>query len=395
MFDAKAEAKKIEGEIIGMRRAFHRCPELRMEMDETEKLILSYLSDIGITEVRSGIGGKGIAAVIRGRDSSRCLGIRADCDGLPIAEQTGLPFASENGNMHACGHDAHTAMALGAAKMLFRHRGELPFTVKFIFQPYEEGGGGAKAMIADGVLADPKVDAVVALHTGNLYSGDFKGGDICTNSRFMSFNITGFRVTFKGKGAHVSTPELAQDTVFAAASFIMQAQQIVSRNRRPASSAVCAVTVVHAGTRNNIIPGEAVLEGSLRSPDMAEENEFYARLGEIVRGVSVACGVEGTLEKTFFVPGTVIDSGLCEKFRRTVAETLGPEKDRRITELTPAGEDFAFFAQKCPAVYAFHCSKFADRENYPHHHPKFDIDEAQLWTGSAVLAAFAMKWADD
>ena len=395
MLDAKTEAKKIEEEIIAMRRAFHRCPELRMEMDETEKLILSYLSRIGITEVRKGIGGKGIAAVIRGKDDSRCLGIRADCDGLPIREETGLSFASENGNMHACGHDAHTAMALGAAKILFEHRSELPCAVKFIFQPYEEGGGGANAMIADGVLEDPKVDAIVALHTGNLYSGDFEGGDICTHSRFMSFNITGFRVTFSGRGAHVSTPQLAEDSVFAAASFITQIQQIVSRNRRPSSPAICAVTVVHAGTRNNIIPEEAVLEGSLRSPDIDEENSFYGRLEDIVKGVSLACGVSGKIEKTFFVPGTVIDGALCEKFRRTVAETLGPEKDRRITELTPAGEDFAFFAGRCPAVYAFHCSKFADRENYPHHHPKFDIDEAQLWSGSAVLAAFATEWLDE
>ncbi len=393
--DAKAEAKRIEDEIIGMRRAFHRCPELRMEMNETEKLILSYLSDIGITEVRRGIGGKGIAALIRGRDGSRCLGIRADCDGLPIREETGLPFASQNGNMHACGHDAHTAMALGAAKILFGHRDELPYDVKFIFQPYEEGGGGAKAMIRDGVLENPKVDAIAALHTGNLYAGDFEGGDVCTNSRIMSFNITGFKVTFSGKGAHVSTPQLAADTVFAAASFIMQAQQIVSRNRRPSSPAVCAVTVVHAGTRNNIIPEEAVLEGSLRSPDADEENAFYGRLVDIVSGVSLACGVSGKIEKTFFVPGTVIDGPLCERFRRVVAQTLGPERDKRITELTPAGEDFAFYARLCPAVYAFHCSKYSDRENYPHHHPRFDIDESRLWSGSAVLAAFAMKWTDD
>ncbi|MBE6564207.1 MAG: amidohydrolase [Ruminococcaceae bacterium] len=392
--NAVNEAKRIEQEIIDMRRELHQCPELKMEMDLTEKLILSYLKQIGIEEIRTGIGGKGIAAVIRGQSDTPCLGIRADCDGLPIQEDTGLPFASKNGNMHACGHDAHTAMALGAAKILYEHRHELPCTVKFIFQPYEEGGGGAKPMVADGVLENPHVDAMVALHTGNIFNGDFVGGDFACHPKVMSFNITAFRATFSGKGSHVSTPHLSRDPVYAACAAVTQLQTLISRNRNPASPAVAAVTMIHGGVRNNIIPEECVIEGSLRSPDKEEQTFLFERMGEIVKGIAAANGVEGTLEQVFHVPGMRIDRRMYDAYRASAEKIIGKERVKEMTELTPAGEDFSFFSEERPSVYFFHCSKFADKENYPHHHPKFDIDEAQLWSGSAFFAQFAMDFKD-
>jgi amidohydrolase len=208
----------------------------------------------------------------------------------------------------------------------------------------------------------------------------------------MAFNITGLKVTFTGKGSHVSTPHLSRDPVFAAASFITQLQQIVSRNRNPASPAVCAITTIHGGVRNNIIPDEVVLEGSLRSPYAEEEDELYERVGQIVKGVSLSCGVEGKLEKTYFVPGTVIDGDLCREFRALASKVVGEDHNKPIVEWTPAGEDFAFFSRERPSLYFFHCSKFSGRENYPHHHPKFDIDESVFWEGSALFAAFAAEW---
>lgn len=393
--DVKAEAKKIEAEIIAMRRELHQCPELRMEMDQTEKLILSYLKKIGITEVRSGIGGKGIAAVIRGKSDSPCLGIRADCDGLPIKEETGLPFASKNGNMHACGHDAHTAMALGAAKILFEHRDELPYTVKFIFQPYEEGGGGAKPMIADGVLENPHVDAMIALHTGSVFGTAYAGGNVVSHPRFMTFNITAFRATFLGKGSHVSTPHLSKDPVFAACSAVTQIQQIVSRNRNPGSPSIAAVTMIHGGVRNNIIPEECTIEGSIRSLDPEEQKMLYRRLEEICRGTAMASGIDVKVEQVFNVPGTQIDRTMYDKFRAIAPKIVGEENVFELDEHTPTGEDFSFFSIERPSLYFFHCSKYADRENYPHHHPKFDIDESHLWSGTALFVQFALDWQNE
>ena len=186
----KEEAFALQEQIVAWRREFHQCPELKMDTPITSGKIVRILKEIGIEEICSGVGGNGVTAVIHGALPGKCLGIRADCDGLPIREETGLPFASTNGNMHACGHDAHTAMALGAAKILWNHRDELHGSVKFVFQPYEEGIGGAKAMIADGVMENPHIDAMIALHTGVVGHPDSVSGDLSYQPTASTFACT-------------------------------------------------------------------------------------------------------------------------------------------------------------------------------------------------------------
>ncbi len=390
---AKELAKQIESQIIEWRREFHRCPELKMDMDLTEKLILKILGEIGITDIRTGIGGKGIAAVIHGALPGKCLGIRADCDGLPVKEETGLPFASTNGNMHACGHDAHTAMALGAAKIIFENRDKLRGSVKMIFQPYEEGDGGARAMIADGVLENPKVDALIALHTGNIYDrGSFHGGEFGWNAKSMSFCITAYRVRFKGVGSHVSTPQFSHDPILAACYATTQIQSIVSRNTDPAHPVIAAVTTIHGGARNNIIPEECVIEGSVRTTTDEEQAFVWNRLVSIVKGVGESMNVEVEAEKIFDLNSSRMDAHLVDIFKKVSRKIVPEEHIREITELTPAGEDFARYTKLVPSLYIFHCSKFNDKTNYPHHNPKFDIDEQYLWSGAAYFAQFAFDW---
>lgn len=390
---AKELAKQIENDIIKWRREFHKCPELKMDMDLTEKLIIKILGEIGITDIRTGIGGTGIAAMIYGDLPGKCLGIRADCDGLPVKEETGLPFASTNGNMHACGHDAHTAMALGAAKIIYENRSKLRGSVKMIFQPYEEGDGGARAMIADGVMENPKVDAMIALHTGNIFDrGSINAGSLAWHPVSMSFCITAYRVKFKGVGSHVSTPQFSNDPVVAACYAVTQIQSIVSRNADPSVPTVAAVTTIHGGVRNNIIPDECVIEGSIRTPNDEAQKKVWERLVTICKGVGESMGVEVEPEIVFDLNSTKIDAEMLAIFKRISTKIVEPEQVQEITQVTPSGEDFARFTKLVPSLYIFHCSKFNDKPNYPHHNPKFDIDEQYLWSGTAYFAQFAFDW---
>lgn len=384
-------AINLQEQIVAWRRELHQIPELRNETYETAKVIIRELKKIGIEEIKSGVGGSGVVAVIRGARPGKCLGIRADCDGLPIREETGLPFASTNGNMHACGHDAHTAMALGVAKIVHEHRDELKGTVKMIFQPFEEGDGGAKAMIADGVLENPHVDAMIALHTGNL-DPELENGQIGWSAKDMSFNITAFWARFHGKGAHVATPQEGVDPIYMAACAIQQMQAVISRERNPSKTVIAAICKIEGGVRNNIIPETCYVEGSLRSDNKADQKAYYRRICEIFQ--SVAAGLRGTVDvgQVFDLMSTEISPVLLKKFLAIAPTVLDPGQLHEITAVNPTGEDFARFADRVPSLYFLHSARFGDERDYPHHHPKFMLNESKFWTGTAVMAQFALDW---
>jgi len=384
-------ANAISDDLTAWRRHIHQYPELKMETPETETYLCDVLQSIGISDIRSGIGGHGVAAVIHGVKPGKCLGIREDCDGLPIREETGLPFASINGNMHACGHDAHAAVGLGAAKLLWDRRDELTGSVKLIFQPYEEGDGGAKAMIADGVMENPHVDAVIGFHTGNLMGQQYETGDIVFTDKPDSANIYAFRATFHGKSAHVCTPQMGTDAIFMACSAVMNLQEIMNREHDPNDAAVLSVNTIHGGQRNNVVADCCTIEGTIRSFDRDAHLNYVNRAKEICAAVAAMFRGSVEFEPTIDLMATKIDQELYETFSAVVKSMVPQERIRRYAPVAPSGEDFARFAALVPAMHFFVCSK-PDGVCYPHHHPKLDISESTLPISTALLAAFALHW---
>lgn len=373
---------EIARDVIAWRRALHAMPELRMDTPKTEAYIADQLRLLGAEDIRTGVGGHGVTAWIRGALPGKTLAIRADCDGLPIREETGLPFASQNGNMHACGHDAHSAMLLGAAKLLLAHRHRLRGCVKLIFQPFEEGDGGAKAMLADGVLEG--VDAIIALHNHVTPDEDYLPGDILVTEGPSSANIFAYEATYRAPGGHVAHSRSIPNPVHMACNAVAQ----IAALPEPGPETVCAVTVVSGGTRNNILPTECTVAGSVRAFDPALQHILRRQVTDILE----SCG-EVELKTTIDVMSTAIDRSLLCRFR-AIADRLYPERGcRQLKKRDMIGEDFARYAAQVPGMFFF----LHDRPEgacYPLHHPKFDVNEAVLHKGSALFAAFALDWQD-
>ena len=386
------DAEKIRERIVAWRRAFHQIPELQGETPKTEALIAETLRSVGIKEIRTGVGGHGVTALIRGALPGKCLAIRADCDALPIREETGLPFASQNGCMHACGHDAHTAMVLGAAALLWEHRDELRGTVKMVFQPYEEGGKGAPAMIRDGVLQDPKVDAMIGLHIGNIMGLQYDSGDVIASPDPVSACIYGFKATLRGKGAHVATPEQAVDPVQMSAEAALWLREMVARERAEGEVLVGSVTTIHGGVRNNIIPDTCVIEGSIRAFDQKKHDAYCASFRNFCEKTARKRGGSVEFETVTQAPSTKNDQALYERFMEIAGAIVPAEKLKRLQSAPYMGEDFAYFSDCVPSLYFYLCSKPENGPCYPHHHPKFDIREKDLPLGSALFTEFALHW---
>lgn len=383
----RKRSEEILGDIITWRRALHAMPELQMNTPKTEAYILSVLRDLGITEIRSSIGGHGVVALIRGEKPGKCLAIRADCDALPIREETGLPFASQNGNMHACGHDAHTAIALGAAKLLMENRENLSGTVKLIFQPYEEGDRGASMMLQAGVLESPKVDAIIALHNHCTPDDSYMPGDILVTAEPTSANIFAYEATFRGPGSHVCLSRTTPNPVHTACEAVAQ----IAKLPEPGPETVNAVTVVQGGTRNNIVPGSCTVAGSVRSFDPGLQKQMRTQVEDILSKTATQGGSSVEIKTTIDVMSTRIDSALYAKFK-TTADKLYPERGCQLLKKRDMiGEDFARFADRVPGFYFFLHTR-PEGSCYPLHNPKFDVNESVLCKGSALFAAFALNW---
>lgn len=389
-------AKAIEDQMIGWRRELHQCPELGMKTVKTEKIILRVLDEIGIKEVRSGIGGPdchGVAAVIRGALPGRCLGIRADCDALPILEETGLPYASQNpGCMHACGHDGHTAMGLGIAKILYENRDKLCGAVKMIWQPGEEGDDGALKMIEDGVLENPSVDAMIGQHSGTSRFQEVKPGQIGWTWDPSSFCITGWWARFQGKSAHIAEPHLGVDPLLTACYAVTELQAVLSREKQPSKPAICAVSMFHAGEKNNIIPASCSLEGSIRSNNEEDQTYYFQRLKEIFAGIAKAMRCTVEVGCGHYLGTTDNDPEMVKKLVPIAKKVLGDDNVVEVKIAIPGGEDFSEFTKRVPCVYYYHGGNFGDERDYPQHSSKFDLNEKTFWSGVAVMTQFALDW---
>ena len=382
------EIAAVQNAVVEHRRWLHAHPELSGQEKETAAYIASALRELGLEPIEN-VGGYGVVAVIEGRKGDKCVGLRADFDALSIQEETGLPFASENpGVSHACGHDMHTAMLLGAARVLVGMKEEIAGTVKLIFQPSEENAAdsGAKRMIADGVLEKPRVDAIFAQHV----SPSFPTGAIAFNPGAMSASSDRFFITVKGKSSHGSEPESGVDAVAIGAQVITALQTIVSRNVSPLDSVVLTIGKVTAGSRYNIIAEECVMEGTCRTLNPKVQEQLPARMEAIVKGISESMG--GSYEFRY-VKGFIPTMNAPEEFElvRDTAQTL-IDNVIILKKTAMGGEDFSFFAREIPgAFYWLGCQK-ADAPFYPLHNNRFAPDEDAMKVGMEVMISSALAY---
>jgi carboxypeptidase Ss1 len=384
------EARKIEPQIIETRRQIHQNPELAYKEKATAKLVADKLKNLGL-RVKTGIGGTGVMAVLQGPRSGKVVALRADMDALPIEELADIDFKSRiKGVMHACGHDSHVAMLLGAARLLVNSKDELAGTVKFLFQPAEENGGrgGAKPMIQAGVMANPKVDYVFGLHIDNdLNSGTlgFRGGPIMASPDTFEIKVI-------GRGGHGAYPHEAVDPVYIAAQVIIALQGVSGRMIDPIQPFVITIGSVHSGTKENIIPDQAILQGTLRTLDEKTRKLAKTKIAEVAKGVSKAFGAKAEVdfEKDAY-PVTVNDMHVTEQAMKIIKKI--PRTKVIVREPIMGGEDFSRFLHEAPGTFYFlGTHNPAKGCVHPNHSPRFKVDEDVLKLGTASLAMLAMEF---
>ena len=381
-------AQGIAPELVANRRTIHAHPELAYEEHRTAALVADQLRSLGL-EVQTGIGGTGVVGLLRGSLPGRTVLLRADMDALPILETGERPYLSENaGVMHACGHDGHTAILLGAARLLTERRNEIEGAVKFMFQPAEEGGAGALRMIEQGLLEGPKVDAAFALHVDPLHYA----GEIGTRTGPTMAAADRFTIEVRGAGGHAARPHLAVDPVVVASQIVNALQTLVSREVDPVHPAVLTIGSFVAGTTFNVIPDTATLKGTVRAyaPEVRELLE--RRLGEVTAGVAAALRAEVHVDYERLYPPLVNhDSGVA-LVERVVTEVLGPEALVR-RDLMMGAEDFSFLLQRVPGAMFYLGVRGRDwAEARPIHSALFDLDERALPVGAAVMAGTALRY---
>jgi amidohydrolase len=387
-----ARAKAIEDQIVAWRREIHRHPELQLETVKTAALVSSALRDMGV-QVREGVGGSGVVGLLRGEGApagegleveARTIALRADMDALPLQEETGLPYASERpGLMHACGHDGHVAMLLGAAKILSDMRKDFWGNVKFIFQPGEEGAGGARLMIKDGCLENPRPQAIIGAHLGSLWNvgngqAGFRAGPLMAAS-------DSFQVFVQGMGGHGAAPHASVDPVVVASHILVALQTIVSREVNPTEPAVVTVGAIEAGTANNIIPDTSLMKGTVRYMNKDLGPFISRRIRELAESVASGMRAKATVRYDFGYPPLVNDAGVTGRVKASAAKVLG-EDNVVVAGLTMGAEDMSYYLEKVPGTFfALGSGNEEKGIMYPNHHPKFDLDEDVLHLGSAIF----------
>jgi amidohydrolase len=386
MQTSTASLLPVAEQVVVDRRHLHAHPELGFCEVETAGFVAERLRALGL-EVQTGVARTGVVALIRGARPGRTVLLRADMDALPIQEENDVPYASRNpGVMHACGHDAHTAILLGAAHVLARRRDLLAGTVKLVFQPCEEQTpGGAVAMIAEGVLENPRVDAAFALHV----SQDGPVGTVSTCAGPIMAAADTFTLKLSGAGGHGAYPHQCIDPVVAAAQIVLGLQTIVSREVDPMQSAVITVGGIRAGKAPNIIPQTCTMTGTVRSFDKKVRSYLAKRIEEVATGLARVLRVECVCHYSFGNPVVVNDPAMTELVFDVAREVVA--KDKVLVEAPSMGaEDFSSFLEKVPGNFFFLGTRNPARNLiYDHHHSKFDIDEAALPTGVDMMVAIA------
>ncbi len=380
--DFKAQAEALREELIARRRDFHQHPELAFEEFRTAGIVAQELQTLGL-EVRTGIGKTGVIGLLEGGREGKTILVRADMDALPILEENQTDFTSTVANkMHACGHDGHTAIALGVAKLLAQHRDEIAGTVKFVFQPGEEVGRGAQAMVDDGALEDPRPDVTVGLHLWNsMPVGKIGVADGPTMAGASIFDI---KVT--GKGSHAALPHQGIDPVVCAAQIVTAFQTVVSRSADPLDTLVISVTQIRGGDAYNVIPQFAEMHGTIRFFRNEVRDLAWERMREIAVNIGFAMRCEVEINFTNLTIPVINDPEVGAKLRPLFAEMLGAD-GLDLTARTMGAEDVSLFMNDIPGHYFFVGAQDMTADAYyGHHHPKFSIDENALPLAVALLS---------
>ncbi|HRL71020.1 MAG TPA: amidohydrolase [Flavobacterium sp.] len=398
------KATSLESKVITWRRDFHQNPELGNREFKTAEKIAAHLRSLGI-EVQTGVAKTGVVGILKGGKPGPVVALRADIDALPIKERVNIPFASKamgeyNGKivpvMHACGHDTHTAILMGTAEILASIKSELKGTVKFIFQPAEEGPpegeeGGAKLMVKEGVLENPKVDVIFGLHI----NAQTEVGKIKYRPKGTMAASDLYTIKINGKQTHGAYPWLGIDPITTAAQIIMGIQTIVSRNLNiTESAAVISVGQINAGVRSNVIPEELTMTGTIRSLDSKVQDMMHSRLKKVVSSIAESAGATAEIKITNQTLITYNDPLLTEKMVPTLEITAGKD-NVSITPAVTGAEDFSYFQEKIPGLYFFLGGAPKGKpieETAPHHTPDFYIDESSFVLGMKALSNLTIDY---
>ncbi len=385
--DILQEARGIQDWIIDIRRRLHKRPELAYEEVETSRVVRETLNELGIS-YRAPIAKTGVVATL-GKGDGPCVALRADMDALPIHEETDVPFRSEvDGKMHACGHDCHTAMLLGAARLLKQHEDEIPGLVKLFFQPAEEGGAGGDLMCKEGALDNPKVQRIFGLHVWPLVPT----GTITSCEGTFLAAAGELQIWVRGKGGHAAMPHLAIDPVVTASKIVVELQTLVSREFDPLNSAVISITAIHGGQAFNVIPEQIELRGTIRTLTLDDMTKLQTRVRELTEHIAKAnrCTAEVNFPGNDYPP--TVNDGHCWDLAQDIgAELFGKEAVLQSPPIM-GGEDFSFYVQQVPGCFVGLGIQNPDvGATHSVHHPLFKVDEAALPTGTALHVAFAFR----
>ncbi|MEK8127748.1 amidohydrolase [Paenibacillus filicis] len=382
---------RITEETVRIRRQLHQHPELSSQEFETSALVAKVLREAGL-DVQEQIGGTtGVVGLLHGSRPGRVFALRADMDALPLEEKSGLPFASlHSGVMHACGHDMHTAILLGTALALSEQKSSIQGSIKFIFQPAEETGKGARQLIDAGVLHNPQVDAIAALHCWP----DLPAGTIGVKSGTLLAASDGFSVRLHGKGGHAAYPHKSVDAVVIAAAVIQALQTIVSRNISPLDPVVISVTQLNSQpTAGNVIPAYVDLGGSVRSHDPATRASLPSAIERIVSGVASSLGGSAEFTYRHGVPSLHNDPEVTELIARAAAQVIGPEQVVRLAQPSMGGEDFARYLDHVPgAMFRLGTANDNEASRLPLHSQRLIFDEHAIETGISILTEIALQF---
>ncbi|WP_306454089.1 M20 metallopeptidase family protein [Evansella halocellulosilytica] len=381
------ESKNMKENLVAWRRDFHQHPELGFEEVRTSSIVADYLESLGL-EVQRGVAKTGVIALLKGDEPGPTVGLRADMDALPIHDQKDTTYKSTiDGKMHACGHDAHTTILMGAATILTK-KGLQKGNIKFIFQPAEEGRGGAAAMIEAGCLENPKVDVMAGLHVN---TGIDSGRITVTKDRVGCGSADFFNIDIIGSGGHAAHPHQTVDSITVASEVISALQQIVSRQVAPNDAAVITVGKIEGGSASNVIAPSVKMSGTVRTLNPDVRHDIPKKMEQVISGVTSAFGANYELDYQYMFP-SILNNEELRSIVEDAADVVLGEGCCTREKSGLGGEDFAFYSEKVPSIF-FRLGVGNDNmTRYPGHHPMFDIDENALPYGSAMLARFALSY---
>jgi amidohydrolase len=371
--------------VIALRRDFHRHPELGFEEHRTAGIVAERLHDLGY-EVHSGIATTGVVGVLRGTAAGKTIMLRADMDALPIDEENSVDYKSESAQiMHACGHDGHVAILLGAAELIAARRAELAGTICLVFQPAEEGKGGGAEMVRLGMLERFGIERAYGLHLSSSHPVGqlgFREGPIYASSDSLE-------ITIEGRGGHGAAPHLSIDPIYLASEFIVAVQQVVSRQIDPIEPAVVTIGAIHGGTTHNVIPSRVTLMGTVRAFNPEVRAQMAERIERVLKGVCDTGGATYQFAYLWRYPVTSNDADQTRYVKALAQRTVGDDAVIDVAQIMGA-EDFSFFAEKVPACFYTLGTSSGPESSWPHHHACFDIDEAGLTNGVRLMTALAL-----